>query len=104
MAKKSSLRNQGTSFHGHEIVCTPKDLKQILGEPTYEQNYGKDKVNLEWVCETEDGEVFTIYDWKEYRTISEDEDIQWHLGGHSANVTSKAFFELLRQLEESLGG
>jgi len=99
MATKSKKNPTGTSFHSHTLVCTPKELKEILGEPTYEQNTGEDKVNLEWVCETEDGEVFTIYDWKEYRTISEDEEIEWHLGGHSGAVTRKAFSELLEKLE-----
>jgi len=94
MAQKTNKEISGTSFHGTSIVCTPKELKNILGEPTYEDNTGEDKVNLEWVCETQNGKVFTIYDWKEYRPIHEDEEIEWHIGGYTGSDTRDAYDEL----------
>jgi hypothetical protein len=48
--------------------------------------------------ETEDGTIFTVYDWKEYRKLNEDEDIEWHVGGHSGLDTMKA----LEEIEEAL--
>jgi hypothetical protein len=92
--KQTTQTSEGTSFHNDTIRVSVTDLRQILGEPQYEQNDGSDKVNFDWVMETEDGEVFTIYDWKEYRRLSEDEIIEWHIGGASGRVTSAAVNEL----------
>ena len=96
MAKKiqTTERASGTSFHGTEFRASANEIIAILGEPTYDENNGSDKVNLEWVCETDEGDVFTIYDWKEYRQIGMDEKIDWHIGGHSGLVTKKAVMEL----------
>ena len=85
----------GTSFHNTTFSATVGDLRKILGEPCCEQNDGEDKVNFEWVMETNDGEVFTVYDWKEYHVIDElEEEIDWHIGGNSRNVTEKALKEI----------
>jgi hypothetical protein len=47
-----------TSFHGSVIKCKASDLRSILGIPRYEGNDGTDKVNFDWVMETESGDVF----------------------------------------------
>jgi hypothetical protein len=94
MAKLSNQSSNGTSFHNSTITASVNELIKVLGEPQYQSNDGQDKVNFEWDCETEDGNVFTIYDWKEYRTISKNEQIEWHIGGNSGNVTSIAVDEL----------
>jgi hypothetical protein len=44
--------------------------------------------------ETEDGTIFTVYDWKEYRRLGENEMIEWHIGGHSGLDTMKALEEI----------
>lgn len=98
--KKSDQSANGTSFHDSVIVATVAQLRKVIGEPDRECNDGNDKVNFNWVAETEDGEVFTVYDWKEYRKISEDEEIEWHIGGHSREVTEKACKELEEALTE----
>jgi hypothetical protein len=97
MAKKSYKDTNGTSYHDTTISATVNQLTAAFGEP-YDNNTGEDKVNFEWDMETEDGEVFTIYDWKEYRIISKNEIIEWHIGGHSVEVTEKA----AEEIEESL--
>ena len=88
----------GTSFHSTTLSATVQDLRKILGIPRDEQNDGEDKTNFEWVLETDDGEVFTVYDWKEYRKLEEDEEIEWHIGGDSRRITEKA----LEEIEEAL--
>ena len=88
----------GTSFHNTTFSATVQDLRKILGIPREEQNDGKDKTNFEWVIETDDGEVFTVYDWKEYRQLDEREDIDWHIGGASGRITEQA----LEEIEEAL--
>ena len=94
MAKLSTKSIIGTSFHGDTVTCSVNDLKTILGEPGYENNTGEDKVNFEWVCETDSGDVFAIYDWKKYRKLDENEYIEWNIGGHNKNATYKAKIEL----------
>ena len=96
--KKTTNLLKGTSFHDVTITTTVNDLVRVLGEPTYQQNTGDDKVNVEWVCETKDGDIVTIYDWKEYRSISENERIEFHLGGHKQIHTLDGKDELLRLL------
>ncbi len=83
-----------TSFHGSVIKCTVSDLRSILGEPRYQGNDGTDKVNFDWVMETESGDVFSVYDWKEYRPLGENEVIEWHVGGRSGEVTNQAVNEM----------
>lgn len=92
--KKSSQSSNGTSYHFQNVYATPNQLKQLLGEPDWEGNDGEDKVNFDWVCETSKGDVFTVYDWKEYRVIGEDENIEFHIGGHDSRVTELAAIEL----------
>jgi len=97
MAKLSNKREE-TSFHFTKIRTTVAKLRKALGDPQEENNSGDDKVNFDWNCETEDGEVFTIYDWKEYRKIKENELIEFHIGGKDKSITEKAKGELLKML------
>lgn len=80
----------GTSFHGEVFTATVDELIWAIGEPDYDVNDGSDKVNFEWVTETPDGKVFTIYDWKEYRKLSKDEPIEWHIGAHDKWTSMEA--------------
>lgn len=75
------------------------DLRNVLGQPNFESNDGEDKVNFDWIMETEDGEPFTVYDWKEYRQLDENEDIEWHIGGRSGLTTGKALSEITKELD-----
>jgi hypothetical protein len=93
MAKKSYKDTSDTEFYGTTITTTVNKLKKLLGEP-YSNNTGEDKVNFDWDCETEDGDVFTVYDWKEYREISEDEFIEFHIGAISKQISEQAKQEI----------
>jgi hypothetical protein len=84
----------GTSFFNDVFLASVNDLRKIAGVPSNQHNDGKDKVNFEWKMETEDGEVFTIYDWKEYRVIDEDELIEWHIGAHNEYTSDLALNEI----------
>ena len=93
------LKNgNGTSFYDTTFTATVEDLRKILGEPDFQQNDGSDKTNFDWTMVTEDGTVFTVYDWKEYRKLKEDEQIEWHVGGHSRLDTEKALNEIKEAL------
>jgi hypothetical protein len=88
----------GTSFFNDTVNCSYNDLVRIIGLPQYEDNSGEEKVNYEWDCELEDGTPFTIYDWKEYQRISNDQNIEWHIGAHSDMKSIDAHCELSRAL------
>jgi len=97
MIKQTNKSMDGTSFHGATITASLADLIEVLGQPhgIGEQN---DKVQNEWEFELEDGAVFTLYDWKEYRRYSNTETIEWHIGGRSQKdtfVAQDALVELL---------
>jgi len=96
--KITKSSTNGTSFHDVVIKASVNHLISVLGEPSYQNNTGEDKVNFEWDCETEDGDVFTIYDWKEYRELDLDELIEFHIGAHSKSVSNVAYDELIDSL------
>lgn len=98
--KQTNKSADGTSYHRTNINATVGQLKSILGEPVFSDNDGTDKVNFEWELETDNGDVFTVYDWKEYRPISETEPIDWHLGAHSKMVTLDAEKEINAALSQ----
>ena len=98
MAKKTYQDTDGTSFHGVTIRATVEQLTKAFGEPTMDSNWGDDKVNFEWEMETDEGEVFTIYDWKYYRPLSSDEIVTWNIGSKSKSVSWDAEKELYKKL------
>lgn len=92
----------GTSFHGHTVSATLEQLKLAMGGP-HAWGSADEKSQYDWYMETEDGRIFTVYDWKEYREIDEDEVIQWHIGAHDSYTAACGQRELeiaLSQLPE----
>jgi hypothetical protein len=96
--KQTDKSANGTSFHDTTFIATVDDLRNVLGQPKFESNDGQDKCNFDWIMETEDGTVFTVYDWTEYRQLAEDEVIEWHIGGRSGADTEKALLEIREAL------
>jgi len=68
----SGTYRQGT------ITTNFKRLVYKLGEP---HMVGGDKTTAEWAFKTDDGTVFTIYDYYTISTPKETWD--WHIGGFS---------------------
>jgi hypothetical protein len=99
MCKSTNSSTSGTSFHNVTIKTSVQQLINAFGAPEYEGNTGEDKVNYEWDMETSEGDVFTIYDWKEYRTIDVNEQIEFHIGAHSKFVSLTAKEEILDALK-----
>jgi hypothetical protein len=98
--KKTEKSSDRTSFHNVTIKTTINELVRVLGEPRYQTNDGEDKVNVEWVCERANGDIVTIYDWKEYRPLDGDEKIEFHLGGHSQLITFNGKEDLIALLSK----
>jgi len=99
--KKTFQSADWTSFHNTTIKYSVSTLTEILGEPDYSGNDGEDKVNFEWNMETDNGDVFTVYDWKEYRSLNENEMIEWHIGGTDRTVTEQAAREIRNAIAKS---
>ena len=100
MCKKTNSSTSGTSFQDVTILASVQDLTKALGEPTIQDNTGEDKTNFEWDLETEEGDVFSLYDWKEYREISDIETIEWHIGSFSKSISNVAKMEIQKQLND----
>jgi hypothetical protein len=98
MAKETNQSTNGTSFQDVTFKASVQQLTNAFGEPDYSSNTGEDKVNFEWVLETDEGNVFAIYDWKEYRELDLDEQIEWHIGSHSRDISGDAKYEVMREL------
>jgi hypothetical protein len=96
--RKTNKSTGGTSFHDTTIGTTIHTLNKLLGEPVCVDNTGMDKVNYEWEMETDNGDVFTVYDWKEYRILHEHEIIEFHIGGMSKAITEQAKNEMYEAL------
>lgn len=102
MAKHTRKSGGGTSFHGTTIVTTVGKLIKLFPNSYDDNNDGSDKVNYDFTLETSDGDVFTIYDWKYYRPIGNDEEIEFHIGGKNSSVTEQAKAELLALLNPNV--
>jgi hypothetical protein len=98
MIKKTNKSLDGTSFHGATISATLADLQIILGAPNHTSDQ-YDKVQNEWEMELEDGTVFSVYDWKEYRRYADKELIEWHIGGMDQKDTFVAQDTLVEALD-----
>lgn len=60
-----------------------KTLVKVFGRPHYRNN---DKVTAEWNIMLNNGEVATIYDWKERKTPKD--AYNWHIGGNNRMVVA----------------
>lgn len=73
-------KTNGSSLAGYIQITYPQ-LISILGEPTYSEESGDNKVQKEWVVEYK-GNVFTIYDWKTFDVeYTMNELDQFNVGG-----------------------
>lgn len=77
----------GTSLKGYWYTSYNK-LVEVFGPPSFgpDDHFG-DKVTCEWVLVFKDGEIATIYDWKEYATPML--PYQWHIGGNTKGIEDR---------------
>lgn len=84
----------GTSFHGVTITSTPKKVESVMGSSVYSCN----KTNFNWYGMTNDGQIFTVYDWK-MGEVSKNQTVEFHIGGFSKESEEKAKEELIALLK-----
>lgn len=96
--KQTMQYTTGTSFYGTVLVATVNDLKKVLGKPIYENNTGEEDQNYEWHGETENGDIFTVYDRTDYQVLSGTEDVRWRIGGKDHYITMQAHEEIIQAI------
>ena len=89
----------GGSFHKVYLTSSIYELTETIGAPQCHENNGSDKVNVEWNCVTDCGINFYIYDWKYYRSLGEDEEVDFHIGGKNFMETNTALEKLLEMIK-----
>jgi hypothetical protein len=94
MKPDQNIDPTGTSFHGVYLKCSLKKLAAAMGEPIDRFCY---KINYEWRGTTDDGHIFTVYDWKRPRPQT-NQLVEWHIGGKTKEATEQAKEEILRKI------
>ena len=93
MAKKTNKSATGTSFHNTYLYTTVGRLLKLFPDSCSNGDGGY-KSYYEFTLETENGDVFTIYDWKEGYDNGLNREIEFHIGGRNQMVTEQARREL----------
>jgi hypothetical protein len=91
----------GTSYHGISVSATVNQLTEAFGQPHFE-GCEDDKVTYEWLFSNDDGDVFTVYDWKHYYLISEDSYIDWHIGSKTPEL-EESLKEFIKKVLDKSG-
>jgi len=100
--KKTNQQINGTSFHGVTIEATPLQLIALADyfkAEYYEDNTGEDKCNYDFVFETDNGDIFTIYDWKQYESLVGTEIYEFHIGSYDTAICLDAKTEIKEYLD-----
>ncbi len=76
------INSDGTS-HKCDIITNYNNLVKLFGEPLKGSSDGK--TDAEWVIKLENGDIFTIYNWKNGKNYG-NSDIssinEWTIGGY----------------------
>jgi hypothetical protein len=97
--KPTNKSLSGTSSFYQTVETTIEKLIQAIGQPTYDGR-GKgydadaDKTQVEWDLETSTGEVISLYDYKEYKWLSNNEVVKFHIGSYNLEASVFAKTEL----------
>lgn len=100
---RATTKGWGGSYHRINIETSPAALIALaerLGAEYEINNDGTDKTNFDFLFETEDGDQFTVYDWKEYRPLELTEIVEFHIGASNRSIAQIAHNELILELYE----
>lgn len=81
----------GTKATGKKFHCSIGRLFQTFGQPCF---VDQDKSFFCWVLETSDGDVYTVYDWKEETKPGQHDVIEFNIGAKTARIGKKALYDL----------
>ena len=72
----------GTHYQG-SVMTSLSNLKRLFGDPSYHYQDIASKTRNEYILESDEGVIATVYDFKEYRAYDDNEIIEFHIGGRS---------------------
>ena len=75
----------GTSFHYGVVYNTAEEISKVLGPFTKGDG---DKCWRKWMIKTDDGTVFTVYDWKD-GYVSDTKRLYYHIGTNTLEESNK---------------
>lgn len=83
LVNKDTIDINGTFLQG-DIKCSFTNLCRVFGPPikSYES-----KSQVEWHIQLDNGDVATIYDWKQYGVPYASIN-NWNIGGHKQEVVN----------------
>lgn len=85
MRQATTTETIGAALMGF-VTATFEDLLPLLGEPVYADN-SDDKVTTEWMLKSDDGIIFTIYDYDNTRgKCRNGQPYRWHIGGFNRDA------------------
>lgn len=92
----------GTSYFGNSIYTSIQALRNKFGKESYNTNTGMDSTNIDWHClltiTDKISFPFTIYDWKEYRVLNDEEEtVKFNIGARSL-IESQIVHEYLTRI------
>ena len=89
-----TINTCGTSLMGYlPKPTTYENIVKAFGEPFF--NKGGYKTDAEWAIEFDDGEIATIYNWKNGKNYCGDDGTEiklitdWNVGGNSQDVVDR---------------
>lgn len=100
--------SNGTSLMLRDLRGSCALFTQLFGQPSTGDEY---KVTCEWIVTSSEGDVFTIYDWKETEMYDPDSppaeiirthmQTGWHIGGKDKEkaLAFKRFIESQRETD-----
>jgi len=80
--EKTDPNASGTSLSNY-VEASYAQLVSLFGAPSYNETSADDKVDVEWVLANEEGQVVTIYNWKDYdggHRARSSLSYRWHIG------------------------
>jgi hypothetical protein len=91
MAKQTIKSSNLVSYHYVSIRTSLNDLLKLFPHSiSYEYD---EKISYKFTLETNNGDVFTIYDYFMF-PFKHDDEISWHIGARSKDIAQTALFEL----------
>ena len=88
----------GTSLKGY-VTASYTKLVELFGAPHCADSSGEDKTQLEWLFSDDQGNSFTLYDWKNYGIdVTQLKSLQFHIGGKGSAM------DFIEWLETKLNG
>ena len=96
--KHNAPSTSGTYKVGSLNNITYRELIKTLGEPTFDEPSGDDKVQKEWVVEY-NNVLYTLYDWKTFDDeYTKNELTIWSIGGKTDPTGIKEYIHKLNTI------